>query len=100
MELKDKIQKQLLKVKSPSRYIGGEFNSVVKDKSKVDVRFAFCFPDAYDVGMSHIGMKILYSLKMPVRTGGASVFLRRGPITRRSCVKMTYPFTVWRALTP
>ena len=63
MELKDKIQKQLLKVKSPSRYIGGEFNSVVKDKSKVDVRFAFCFPDAYDVGMSHIGMKILYSLK-------------------------------------
>jgi hypothetical protein len=43
MELKDKIQKQLLKVKSPSRYIGGEFNSVVKDKSKVDVRFAFCF---------------------------------------------------------
>ena len=63
MELKDKIQKQLLKVKSPSRYIGGEFNSVVKDKSKVDVRFAFCFPDAYDVGMSHIGMIILYSLK-------------------------------------
>ena len=63
MELKEKIQKQLLKVKSPSRYIGGEFNSVVKDKSKVDVRFAFCFPDAYDVGMSHIGMKILYSLK-------------------------------------
>ncbi len=63
MELKDKIQKQLLKVKSPSRYIGGEFNSIVKDKSKVDVRFAFCFPDAYDVGMSHIGMKILYSLK-------------------------------------
>mgnify|MGYP000840417221 CR=1 FL=1 len=54
MELKDKIQKQLLKVKSPSRYIGGEFNSVVKDKSKVDVRIAFCFPDAYDVGMSHI----------------------------------------------
>ena len=46
MELKEKIQKQLLKVKSPSRYIGGEFNSVVKDKSKVDVRFAFCFPDA------------------------------------------------------
>lgn len=63
MELKDKIRSQLLKVKNPSRYIGGELNSVVKDKSKVDVRFAFCFPDAYDVGMSHIGMKILYSLK-------------------------------------
>lgn len=61
--LREKIEKLLLKVKSPSRYIGGELNSVVKDRSKVDVRFAFCFPDAYDVGMSHIGMKILYSLK-------------------------------------
>lgn len=63
MNLREKIEKQLLKVKSPSRYIGGELNSVVKDKDKVDVRFAFCFPDSYDVGMSHIGMKILYSLK-------------------------------------
>lgn len=61
--LREKIEKLLLRVKSPSRYIGGELNSVVKDKSKVDVRFAFCFPDSYDVGMSHIGMKILYSLK-------------------------------------
>lgn len=61
--LKEQIESLLLQVKSPSRYIGGEFNSVVKDKSKVDVRFAFCFPDAYDVGMSHLGMKILYSLK-------------------------------------
>lgn len=63
MELREKIEKHLLEVKNPSRYIGGELNSVVKDKNKVDVRFAFCFPDAYDVGMSHIGMKILYSLK-------------------------------------
>lgn len=61
--LKDKIEKLLLKVKSPSRYIGGELNSVVKDKNKVDVRFAFCFPDTYEIGMSHLGMKILYSLK-------------------------------------
>ena len=61
--LKEQIENLLLKVKSPSRYIGGELNSVVKDKSGVDVRFAFCFPDSYDVGMSHLGMKILYSLK-------------------------------------
>lgn len=60
--LKDKIEKLLLQVKSPSRYIGGELNSVVKDKNKVDVRFAFCFPDTYEIGMSHLGMKILYSL--------------------------------------
>lgn len=53
----------MLKVRTPSRYIGGELNSVVKNKQDVDVRFAFCFPDSYDIGMSHLGMKILYSLK-------------------------------------
>ena len=58
-ELKKKIEKLLLKVQRPSRYIGGEVGSVVKDKDKVDVRFAFCFPDTYEVGMSHLGMKIL-----------------------------------------
>lgn len=62
MELKEKIEKHLLEVQKPSRYIGGEVGSVIKDKSKVDVRFAFCFPDTYDIGMSHLGMKILYSL--------------------------------------
>jgi len=49
-------------VQKPARYAGGEVNSVVKDKSTVKVRFAFCFPDLYEVGMSHLGMKILYSL--------------------------------------
>ncbi len=61
--LKEQLESILLKVKNPSRYIGGELNSVIKDKDKVDVRFAFCFPDSYDVGMSHLGMKILYSIK-------------------------------------
>lgn len=56
------VEKLLLKVQKPGRYVGGEMNSVIKDKSKVDVRFAFCFPDVYEVGMSHLGMKILYSL--------------------------------------
>ena len=60
--LKDLIEKHLLEVQKPSRYIGGEVGSIIKDKSKIDVRFAFCFPDAYDIGMSHLGMKILYSL--------------------------------------
>lgn len=60
--LKDLIEKHLLEVQKPSRYIGGEVGSVIKDKTKVDVRFAFCFPDTYDIGMSHLGMKILYSL--------------------------------------
>lgn len=63
MNLKEKIEKHLMEVQKPSRYIGGEVGSIIKDKSKTDVRFAFCFPDTYDIGMSHIGMKILYSLK-------------------------------------
>ena len=56
------LEKHLLKVQKPGRYTGGELNSVVKDKSKVDIRYAFCFPDTYEIGMSHLGMKILYSL--------------------------------------
>lgn len=56
------FERLLLSVQKPGRYSGGEINSVVKDKEKVDVRFAFCFPDTYEIGMSHLGMKILYSL--------------------------------------
>lgn len=55
------VEKILLNVQKPGRYTGGELNSVLKDKDKVDIRFAFCFPDVYEVGMSHLGMKILYS---------------------------------------
>ena len=56
-----KWEQLLLKVQKPARYTGGELHSVVKNKADVDVRFAFCFPDLYEVGMSHLGMKILYS---------------------------------------
>ena len=56
------FEKLLFQVQKPGRYSGGEINSVIKDKNKVDVRFAFCFPDTYEIGMSHLGMKILYSL--------------------------------------
>lgn len=55
------LEKILLKVQKPGRYVGGELNCVIKDKAAIDVRFAFCFPDIYEVGMSHLGMKILYS---------------------------------------
>ncbi len=65
--LREKIEKHLLSVQKPARYIGGEYGCVIKDKEKVDVRFAFCFPDTYDVGMSHLGMKILYGLKNSVK---------------------------------
>lgn len=52
----------LLTVEKPARYIGNEVNSVVKDKDKVDIRFAMCFPDVYEIGMSHLGIQILYSM--------------------------------------
>ena len=58
----NQIENMLMKVQKPGRYTGGELNSVTKDKDKVGIRFAFCFPDLYEVGMSHLGMKILYGL--------------------------------------
>lgn len=59
LALSDEI---LLKVQSPVRYIGNEINSVMKDPEKVDIRFAMCFPDVYEIGMSHLGMQILYHM--------------------------------------
>ena len=52
----------LLKIEKPARYIGGEINSVVKNKAEVDTRIAFCFPDVYEIGMSHLGIQILYDM--------------------------------------
>ena len=60
MSLSDRIEKLLMSVQKPVRYMGGEFNAVMKDPDAVDVRYAFLFPDTYEVGMSHLGMKILY----------------------------------------
>ncbi len=52
----------LMKIEKPARYIGNEVNSVVKDKEQVKVRFAMCFPDVYEIGMSHLGIQILYDM--------------------------------------
>ena len=60
--LSEKIKGILLDVQKPGRYVGGELNSVVKNAEDVKVRYAFCFPDTYEIGMSHLGMKILYSV--------------------------------------
>lgn len=57
-----KIEKILPLVQKPGRYTGGELGSVIKKTEDVDIRFAFCFPDTYEIGMSHLGMKILYGL--------------------------------------
>ena len=55
-----RLERILPKVQKPARYIGGEYNQILKDKSSVDLRVAFCFPDTYEIGMSNLGMKILY----------------------------------------
>ena len=59
LALSDEI---LMKVEKPARYIGNELNSIVKDKDSVDIRVAMCFPDVYEIGMSHLGIQILYDM--------------------------------------
>ena len=58
----DTLHRILPQVQKPARYVGGEYNQIVKDKKTIDVRVAFCFPDTYEIGMSNIGMRILYGL--------------------------------------
>ena len=55
-----RLERILPKVQKPARYTGGEYNQIIKDKTKVDLRLAFCFPDTYEIGMSNLGMSILY----------------------------------------
>ena len=58
----DTLHRILTRVQKPARYVGGEYNEIIKDKADVDVRVAFCFPDTYEIGMSNIGMRILYGV--------------------------------------
>ena len=58
----ERLERILPRVQKPGRYVGGEYNAVQKDKDKVDIRFAFCFPDTYEIGMSNLGMRILYGV--------------------------------------
>lgn len=55
-----RLERILPKVQKPARYTGGEYNQIIKDKSRIDLRVAFCFPDTYEIGMSNLGMSILY----------------------------------------
>ncbi len=57
-----KLERILPRVQKPARYVGGEYNAVIKDKAAVDTRIAFCFPDTYEIGMSNLGMRILYGV--------------------------------------
>ena len=62
MTVDKKLERILPRVQKPARYVGGEYNAVVKDKAAVDTRIAFCFPDTYEIGMSNLGMRILYGV--------------------------------------
>ena len=64
----------LLQIDKAARYIGGEVNSVMKDKEKVDIRFCMAFPDVYEIGMSNLGMMIFTICLIRERTSGANVF--------------------------
>ncbi len=62
IDVRQGLQQALTQVQKPARYTGGEYNEVIKDPAGIDVRFAFCFPDTYEIGMSFLGEKILYEL--------------------------------------
>ena len=57
-----RLERILPRVQKPARYVGGEYNAILKDKAEVDTRIAFCFPDTYEIGMSNLGMRILYGV--------------------------------------
>ncbi len=61
------LESILPKVQKPARYTGGEFGEIIKDKSEVEIRIALCFPDTYEIGMSNLGLRILYGVlnKLP-----------------------------------
>ena len=67
MDLDKRIERLLPRVQKPARYVGGEYHQIVKERSETEVRVAFCFPDTYEIGMSNLGMRILYGVmnRMP-----------------------------------
>ena len=69
----NRLERILPRVQKPARYTGGEYNQIIKDKSKVDIRLAFCFPDTYEIGMSNLGMSILYHTMNSLDFGGGMV---------------------------
>ena len=73
LALSDEI---LMKIDKPARYIGNELNSVCKNKDEVSIRFAMCFPDVYEIGMSHLGIQILYDMFNRETMCGVSGFIR------------------------
>ena len=97
--MNDNLTACLERVRKPSRYTGGEYNSVIKDKKDVDVRFAFCFPDIYEIGMSHLGSKILYGLLNSLDGVWCERVYAPLPIWRSRCEKEDFVFMRSKART-
>ena len=93
------LEKILARVQKPGRYVGGEYNAVMKNKDEVDCRFAFCFPDTYEIGMSNLGLRILYGVSNEM-VFGVSVSLPPGAIWRQRCAGKGCHSTLWKAATP
>lgn len=79
------LERILPKVQKAARYTGGEYNAVVKDRAQVDTRYALCFPDTYEIGMSNLGMRILYGAMNRWRACGGDGLLLPGETWRRRC---------------
>lgn len=79
-EFSPKFKEALSLVQKPGRYTGGEPGCVYKDKSRVDVRMAFCFPDTYEIGMSFLGERSSTTSSTATKTGGVSARSCPGPI--------------------
>ena len=95
----DPLERILPTVQKPARYTGGEFNEIKKDPDSVHVRVAFCFPDTYEIGMSNVGMRILYGVmnQMEGVWCERSVFFLPGVIWKKPCAPTIFRCGRWRA---
>ena len=84
-----RLERILPRVQKPARYVGGEYNAILKNKDEVDTRIAFCFPDTYEIGMSNLGMRILYGvmndLPGPIPRDSKRSLRNRAALKKRRC---------------
>ena len=93
------LERILLKVQKPGRYVGGELNTVIKDWDRIDTRIALVFPDIYDIGISNLGLQILYDL-VNQRPDALNAPMLPGWIWKNRCACMPSRFTRWRQNMP
>ena len=95
-----RLERILPRVQKPARYTGGEYRQIIKDKAEVDLRLAFCFPDIYEIGMSNIGMRILYATMNQVPGVWCERVFAPGATWKPKCAARASRSTRSRAATP